>query len=63
MSTVMPHQELMRRAIEWIGEAQAAHPGKSLSDLIDEASMRFNLGPNDAEFLRRTIAAQSTPKN
>jgi len=54
MTTVVPQNELTRRAIDWItgkcGEVPAA---KQLSQLVEEAAMRFNLGPADVEFLKR----------
>lgn len=52
MSTVMPQSELCRRAVAWIDE-QLRETDKPLSKLLEEASMRFNLGPSDCEFLQR----------
>ena len=51
MSTVMPQSELMRKAVAWVNE-QLAQPGSSLTKLLDDAGMRFNLGPKEQEFLR-----------
>lgn len=53
MSNVMPQNELHRRAVQWINDELREEPQKKLSGLIDEAGMRFNLGPQDAEFLRK----------
>jgi len=50
MSTVMPQSELMRKAVGWISEQRAA--GASLAKALEEAGMRFNLGPKEQEFLR-----------
>jgi hypothetical protein len=47
----MPCSELAKKAIEWI--SQGLKEGKPLSKLLDEGAMRFNLGPNDQEFLAR----------
>lgn len=52
MTTVMPHSELVRRAAAWVAERKEAK-GCSLPVLLDEAGMRFNLGPADQEFLRK----------
>lgn len=49
----MPQNELHRRAVQWITYERREKPRKKLHDLIDEAGMRFNLGPQDAEFLRK----------
>lgn len=54
MTTVMPQNELTRRAIDWItGKCGDLPDGKGQSRLIEEAAMRFNLGPADVEFLKR----------
>lgn len=54
MTTVMPQNELTRRAIDWISGKYADIPAaKRQSQLIEEAAMRFNLGPADVEFLKR----------
>lgn len=53
MSTVMPQNELHRRAVQWIDDARREEPRKKLRDLLDEAGMRFNLGPRDSEFLEK----------
>ena len=48
MSSIMPQGELVRKAAAYLAEQRAAHPGKSLATLLDEAGMRFNLTPLDA---------------
>lgn len=50
MATIMPQGELMRRAVTWI-DAQRSETGKPFAALIDQAAMRFNLSPKDADFL------------
>ena len=50
MATIMPQGELMRRAVQWIDEHQG-DAGKSVAALIEQAAVRFNLSPKDAEFL------------
>lgn len=54
MSTVIPQSELTRRAIDWICEkaGDAPQPAR-VRVLIEEAAMRFNLGPLEVEFLER----------
>jgi len=53
MTTIMPQSELTRKAVAWISDMREASPGKSLLLLIEEAAMRFNLGPKDVEWLQR----------
>jgi len=50
MTTVMPQSELTRKAVAWISEQQTA--GKTLAAVLEEAGLRFNLGPKEQEFLR-----------
>ncbi|MGE4292591.1 MAG: hypothetical protein AB7E32_10315 [Desulfovibrio sp.] len=57
MSTVMPQSEMCRKAVAWIDEQRRASE-KPLAKLLEEASMRFNLGPGDCEFLRRFYAEE-----
>jgi len=51
MSTIINQSELQRRALDWI--SSGLKEGKTLRALIDDAAMRFNLGPLDVEFLER----------
>ena len=53
MTTIMPQSELTRKAIAWICEAMENQTDKGLVALIEEAGVRFNLGPKDMEFLQR----------
>lgn len=51
MTTVIPHSELVKRAAAWVAERRAELPASPLSDLVDEAGARFNLGPMETEML------------
>ena len=53
MTTIMPQGELVRKAAAYLAEQRSLHTGKSLSALLDEAGMRFNLTPLDAAALER----------
>jgi hypothetical protein len=44
--------------VQYIGEMREESPGKPLSGLIDDAAMRFNLSPLDAEALLRLFASE-----
>jgi hypothetical protein len=53
---LLPHGEPLRRAIRWLSDERQENPKRPLHQLIDEAALRFDLSPLEAEFLRRTIA-------
>lgn len=48
-------QRPLQKALNWIEEQMRMHPDLSLSELVDEASRRFNLSPLDGEFLHRVL--------
>ncbi|NJB66833.1 Arc/MetJ-type ribon-helix-helix transcriptional regulator [Desulfobaculum xiamenense] len=50
MTTIMPDNELFRRAVRWIDE-QRTDGTSNLDALIQEAAMRFNLGPKETIYL------------
>ena len=55
MTTIMPEGEDLRKAVRWISEEREADPDKKLGKLLDEAAVRFNLSPGDAEYLGRFV--------
>jgi hypothetical protein len=55
MTTVEPAGEELRKAVKWISEARQDEPDKKLSKLIEEACMKFDLTPVEAEFLQKTL--------
>jgi hypothetical protein len=59
MTSVKPTGEDIRQAVRWISEERQADPAKNVARLIEEACVKFDLSPMDAEFLARTIGRQS----
>jgi len=59
MPTIMPQSELLRRAFAYVNDARKDHPETSLHQHIDDAAMRFNLSPVDAESLCRLFEKAS----
>ena len=59
MTTIQPEGESLRNAVKWISEAQKAGSSKTRQQLIEEACMRFNLTPKDAEYLTRSLQEPS----
>jgi len=51
--SIQPEGEALRNAVKWISEMLQADSEKSISSLINEASAKFDLSPNDGEFLVR----------
>ncbi len=54
---VLPEGEALRRAVRWLDERRREEPGAPRQKLIDEAAVRFDLTPLDAEFLLRNWGA------
>ena len=51
--SILPEGEQLRRAVKWISDERLDNPGASLSKLIGEACLKFDLAPKDAEFLMK----------
>ena len=58
MTTVQPAGEELRKAVKWISEARQDEPDKKLAKLIEEACIRFDLTPVDAEWLQKTFSEE-----
>lgn len=63
MATVMQHEELVRRALKYMLERRQECPVQSMSDLLDEAGVRFNLSPLDQEVLEHLFTMQTDEAN
>ena len=60
MPTIQPEGEDLRKACKWIAEERKYNPDRKLKALIEEACLKFDLSPMDAEFLIRTLKQQNT---
>ncbi|MBT3311231.1 MAG: hypothetical protein HN379_04475, partial [Desulfobacteraceae bacterium] len=49
--SIMPEGDDLRKAIKWISEERDKNPDIKLEKLINEAGIRFDLPPNDTDFL------------
>jgi hypothetical protein len=54
--TIEPKGEDLRKATRWISDERLNNPEASLSNLIEQACVKFDLPPKDAEFLTRFFA-------
>jgi hypothetical protein len=56
--TIQPKGEDLRKAVKWVSQEHKYNKGKKLKALIEEACLKFNLSPMDADFLTRTLREQ-----
>jgi len=54
--SILPEGEQLRRAVKWISDQRVEHPNVSLSKLVADACLKFDLHPKDAEFLTNFFA-------
>jgi hypothetical protein len=48
---MQPHGDSLRRALRWLSERRQEEPTAARLKLIEEASLRFDLTPAEADFL------------
>jgi hypothetical protein len=53
--TIQPKGEDLRKAVKWVSDERMYNPQKKLKTLIEEACLKFNLSPVDADFLLRKL--------
>ena len=57
--SVQPKKENLRKAVKWISEVKKYEkPGATNQELVEQASMKFDLSPTDAEFLYRFLRGE-----
>ena len=54
--SILPEGEQLRRAVKWISDERLENPNISLSKLVADACLKFDLPPKDAEFLSHFFA-------
>ena len=59
MTTVQPEGEEIRKAFKWISEERKYNPEGKLAKLIEEACLKFDLSPIDAEYLLKMLKHQT----
>ena len=58
MPTVMPQGEEIRKAVKWISDMRSDKPTADSRKLLDEACLKFDLTPLEAEFLAKWVKEQ-----
>ena len=53
--SIQPDGEEIRRAVKWIAEERQAAPQRPLKVIVEEACLKFDLSPLEAEYLLRTL--------
>ena len=61
MSSIMPEGAAIRKAVQWVSKMRE-EGNTPLATLVDEACIRFNLSPNDSEFLNRFFTEAEKPE-
>ena len=56
--SIAPEGENVRRAVKWICAEREQHPEMSLTRLIEQAGMQFNLSPLEEESLGRILTTE-----
>ena len=56
--SIQPQGEEIRKAVRWVSEERQFSPGKTLKQLLEQACIKFNLSPKDAEFLDRFVTEE-----
>jgi len=50
---LQPEGESLRRAVRWISAQRESEPDRPVAGLVDQAALRFDLAPNEVEYLLR----------
>ncbi len=57
--SIMPEGEDLRKAVKWVSEERKFNPEKNIGNIIQEACLKFDLSPLDADFLDRFIKEEN----
>jgi hypothetical protein len=53
MKDILPKSDTLKRAIKWLSEHLKDDANQNISQLLNEATLRFDLSPKESEFLIR----------
>ena len=56
MKDILPKSETLKRAIKWLSEHLQDDSKQNIGQLLNEATLRFDLSPRESEFLIRMYA-------
>ena len=52
---VQPEGEDLRKAVKWISEERKYNPEAKPAKLVEEACLKFDLSPKDADYLTKFV--------
>jgi len=55
MSSIQPQGDNIRKAVKWISEERQADTAANNNRLVEQAAVKFNLSPNEVEFLIKFV--------
>jgi hypothetical protein len=58
MTTIMPPGEDIRKAVQWLSEMQQSKTNIDPRKLVEQACIKFNLSPIDAEYLAKWVKVE-----
>jgi len=61
MSTIAPKGAALREAVRYVSDGLGRENSDPLIQLVEHATLRFDLNPNQAEYLLRFYRSSSTP--
>jgi len=61
--SILPEGEQLRKAVKWISDKRLDNPETILFKLIEEACLKFDLTPKDAEFLMHFLTETNSAKS
>ena len=53
---IQPQGEDLRKAVKWVSDERKFNPEKEVKAIIEEACIKFDLSPVDADFLLRNLS-------
>lgn len=57
--SILPQGEDIRRAVKWISEMRQTDPSADPNKLVEQACLKFNLSPIDAQYLSRWVKGEA----
>jgi hypothetical protein len=57
--SIMPQGEDIRKAVKWISEMRQSDPDADSNQLVEQACLKFNLSPLDAQYLSRWVKGEA----
>ena len=57
--SIMPQGEEIRKAVKWISEMRQTEPQTDPQKLVEQACLKFNLSPINAEYLGRWVKGEA----